>query len=51
MSMSDCKIVVATVGPTSGSYADRMPDIQDFNAELKAGLNPNVALIDVFSKW
>lgn len=50
MSMSDCKIVVATVGPTSGSYTNLMPDIQDFNAELKTGLNPNIALIDVFSK-
>lgn len=49
-SMTDCKIIVATVGPTCGNYAKLMPDIQDFNAALKQGLNPGITVVDVFSE-
>lgn len=49
-SMPDCKIMVATVGPTRGSYAHLMPDIQDFNAKLKTDLNPGITIVDVFSR-
>lgn len=48
--MTDCKIIVATVGPTRGSYAKLMPDIQDFNAALKDRLNHNITIVDVCSK-
>ena len=46
---TDCKVVVATVGPVDGNAdSTHTPLIKEFNSKLKSSLNGNITLIDIY---